>query len=153
MDEKEQTTQGEAVSDSISKENTAEISLGDRKVTIHRLRAGKFYEILNIYTEMVKEITPIAGKEAGKDGEVSWNELLGGMFQKWPNKMIEFIAVAASSNPENKEITIDFIKGDAYPEQITEAFDTCFKLNRVAENLKNFAAPMKALAEGSAEEK
>ena len=151
-EEKEQTTQSEAATAPVDTGDSAVISLGEKEFTIYRLKAGKFYTIFGIYTEMVKDITP-PGKEAGKEEEVSWGALLGGMFQKWPSKMMEFINVSASSNPDNKDLTSEFIKENAYPEQITEAFAACFKLNRVADNLKNFGAPMMVLAEGSAEKK
>jgi hypothetical protein len=64
------------------------------------------------------------------------------MFQSWPEKMVEFIAVCCSTIDTKKPLTQERILKIAYPEEITKAFSTCLDLNDVAGNLKNFAAPI-----------
>jgi len=117
--------------------NTAEVSFGDTKYTINRLKAGRFYDALKVYMDMIKEVAPKTPATQGEN-TVEFDQIIVSMFQTWPAKMIEFIEICMGDN----EITAEKIKTDAYPEQITSAFRTCLELNRVAENLKNFAAPI-----------
>ena len=127
--------------------NSAKILFGDQTYTIFRLKAGKFYDAMKVYMEMLKDIapkTPVSGK-----GEVpvNFDKLIVSMFQSWPEKMVDFIKICCSTSKNAKELTVEKIKKDAYPEQITEVFKTCMTLNRVAENLKNFATPIEGLGE------
>jgi len=64
------------------------------------------------------------------------------MFETWPEKMVKFIAVCCSTINLEEPLTEKKILEEAYPEQITEAFSACLKLNNVAKNLKNFVAPI-----------
>jgi hypothetical protein len=150
-----------------SGENTAEIIFEGKKYIIYRLKAGKFYEALKIYMDMIKEVTPdkVEDKNAGKqketdrgedkgkvkpgEVEVDLKKTLDSMFQSWPKQMVKFIAVCCSSIKDLKEpLTEEKIKEIAYPEEITKAFNVCLKLNNVLANLKNFAAPMGELGVG-----
>jgi len=121
-------------------ENVAEITLGDNTYKIHRLRAGMFYQALKVYMEIIKDVAPSAPPQGQGEAQVDFDKLVVSMFQTWPEKMVKFIAVCSSAS--NKELTEEKIKEDSYPEQITTAFRTCLTLNRVAENLKNFVAPI-----------
>jgi len=134
---------------SVGLNNTTEVTLGENKYKIYRLKAGKFYEALKVYMDLIKEITPSAPSEGQGQGSVNLDKLITSMFQSWPEKMIKFITICcnkASSSREDSsektEITEEKICEEAYPEQITEAFRACTKLNRVGENLKNFVAPI-----------
>jgi len=146
----EETTPTEIGSSSVgSQKNNAEITLGDIKYTIYRLKAGKFYAALKIYMDMIREIAPSTKVDDKGEAPVDFEKLVVGMFQTWPENMIKFIAVCcekATTGDKGEgataELTIEKIREDSYPEQITEAFKTCMALNRVGENLKNFVAPI-----------
>ena len=126
--------------------NTAEIIFGDKKYIIHRLKAGKFYNALRVYMDMIKEVAPEKVQDKGKEKEVNLKKVMDSMFQSWPKKMVEFISICCSNIKE--PLTEEEIRKIAYPEEITNAFATCLKLNKVMENLKNFAAPMGELGVG-----
>ena len=122
--------------------NTAEITFGEKSYTIHKLKAGKFYEALKVYMEMIKEVapkTPVSGKG---EATVDFDKLVVSMFKTWPEKMVKFVVVCCSTMDAKEPFTEEGIKDEAYPEEITKAFSTCLKLNNVAENLKNSVAPM-----------
>jgi hypothetical protein len=134
---------------SVGSENTAEVTLGDITYTLHRLRAGKFYEALKVYMEMIKEIAPKSPAQGEGEAQVDLDKIIVSMFESWPDKMVKFVvsccykATTGSADSVNEtEITEEKIREDSYPEQIADAFKVCLKLNRVGENLKNFVAPM-----------
>ncbi len=132
---------GVSESNSVEKaENTAEITLGNDTYKIYRLRSGKFYQALKVYMEIIKDISPSTPTQGQGEATVDFDKLVVSMFQTWPEKMVKFITVCAKT-ADNK-LTEEKIKADSYPEQITETFRTCLTLNRVAENLKNFVAPI-----------
>ena len=126
-------------------ENTAEITLGSETYTFNRLKAGNFYQALKVYMEIIKDVTPSAPSQGQGEATVDFEKLVVSMFQTWPEKMVKFIAVCAQT--EEHKLTEEKIKEDAYPEQITAAFRTCLKLNRVGENLKNFASPISEMGD------
>lgn len=130
-----------------AEKNTAEITFGETNYTIHRLKAGKFYDALKIYMDMIKEVAPSTPASGDGQATVDFDKIIVSMFQTWPEKMVHFISAccegAESTTEENKEpITEEKIRENAYPEQITVAFRTCLQLNKVGENLKNFVAPI-----------
>jgi len=134
---KEPTKTGEV---SIGK-NTIEIIFGEDKYSIHKLRAGKFYELMQVYMDMIKDVapkTPVKGGEA----TVDFDTLIVTMFKSWPAKMVKFVTICCSTINIKEPLTEGKILKEAYPEQITEAFSACLKLNNVAQNLKNFVAPI-----------
>jgi hypothetical protein len=143
MDEvKKPTSSG--VSSVGSETNEAEVKLGDKTYKIYRLKAGKFYEALKVYMDMIKEVAPKTPEGQG-ESQVDFDKIIVSMFQSWPEKMVNFIVACcykAKDGDNEVEITDEKIREESYPEQITVAFSTCLKLNRVGENLKNFAAPM-----------
>ena len=120
--------------------NDAEVKLGDTSYKIHRLKAGDFYQALKVYMDIVRDVTPSTPSQGSGENQVDFDKLIVSMFQTWPESMVKFISVCCK--PANETLTEDKIKEDAYHEQITEAFRICLKLNRVGENLKNFAAPI-----------
>jgi hypothetical protein len=127
---------------SSSTENTAEVIFGDSKYTIQRLKAGSFYRALKVYMDMIKDVAPKSPVPDKSEVTVDFDTILVSMFQTWPDKMIDFITICVETAGGETKLTKDKIKEDAYPEQITVAFRTCLQLNKVAENLKNFAAPI-----------
>ena len=139
MTEVKEPTSAGAIS---SGKNTAEITFGGKSYTIHKLKAGMFYEALKVYMEMIKDIapkTPVSGKG---EATVDFDKLVISMFKTWPEKMVKFVVVCCATIDIKEPFTEEKIKEEAYPEEITNAFSTCLKLNNVAENLKNFAAPI-----------
>jgi hypothetical protein len=141
------TTTGE---NSSGTKNTAEVTFGEKTYTLHKLKAGKFYDALKVYMDMVKDIAPEA-QVPGKEATVDFDKLIVSMFQSWPEKMVKFIAVCCSTveiKEGEKPLTSQSILEDAYPEQIPDAFSVCLKLNNVAANLKNFVAPIGELGAG-----
>jgi hypothetical protein len=132
-------------------ENKAEVTIGDNKYTIYRLRAGKFYEALKIYMDTIRSMAPKTSENREGEAQVDLDKLIVSMFESWPENMTKFIAVCCykattgDNQDQTVEITQEKIREESYPEQITEAFKICFNLNRVSENLKNFVAPMKEL--------
>ncbi len=130
MSEKEQTP----VSISVAK--AVEIKLGEKEYTIEQLRAGKFYEAQKVFMKLIQSATPTQTKEG--QAEVDVNKALTSMFQDWPTMVVKFVTLCI-----NKEsVTEEMILNEAYPDQVTEAFKVCLKLNNVFENLKNSAAPI-----------
>jgi hypothetical protein len=138
-DEKPTKTGGSSVG-----ENTTELTFGDKKCVIKRLRAGRFYEAVKVCMDILKELSPPVSTEGKGEATVDLEKLVVSMFQTWPEKMIKFISICCST-AEGEQITEEEIKNNSYPEQVTEAFRTCFKLNRVGENIKNSVAPIQEL--------
>jgi len=150
MDEINKPTDEGSVSSTLK--NNAEIALGETKYKVFRLKAGRFYEALKIYMELIRETASSTSSSGQGEAEskANFDKLIVSMFQTWPEKMVEFIAICCSTAKNvtdngKVEMTKDKVKEDAYPEQITEAFRVCMKLNRFAENIKNFGAPIKEL--------
>ena len=135
--------------------NIAEVTFGETTYKVHKLRAGKFYKALEIYMGMIKDIAPEA-QVPGEEATVNFDKLVVSMFQSWPDKMVKFIAVCCSTievKEGDEPLTNESILENAYPEQIPEAFSVCLKLNNVAENLKNFVAPIGELGAGLQDKK
>ena len=131
-------------------QNTAEVTFGVTTHIVNKLRAGKFYDALKVYMDMVKDIAPET-QVPGKEATVDFDKLIVSMFQSWPEKMVKFIAVCCSTvevKEGEKPLTEESILENAYPEQIPTAFSVCLKLNNVAANLKNFVAPIGELGAG-----
>jgi hypothetical protein len=147
----EEVSNGENTSQS---DNTAIVTFGGKQYTIERLRAGKFYSALKVYMAMVKEVAPKVTSGKDKDQEIDLNQLVTSMFESWPEKTAEFVAMCCSTaklEDGAKPLDNKFILDNAYPEEISDAFQTCLKLNQVAKSLKNFVAPigeLGAIAQG-----
>jgi len=116
--------------------NGAEIQLGEKTYKIEKLRAGKFYEAQKVFMALVKSATPTQTK--GGQAEVDVDKALTSMFRDWPAMVVKFVTMCINS----KEVTEEKILAEAYPEQVTDAFRACLKLNNVFENLKKSAAPI-----------
>jgi len=148
-------------------DKTANITIGGEIVPINKLKAGKFYEVQKIFTEIVKttqlnntqpenkDNTKNTVKETNgekvqpkdpKDGEHTPNTNTSmptldhtlRLIEVMPDLFMKFISICADI-PEKE------LQEKAYPEEIGEAFVVCVKLNNVLENIKNFAAPMEKL--------
>lgn len=137
-----QDKNGNASSDA----NEAILDFNKKKYVIKRLKAGAFYRALKVYMTMLKEVTPQETSEEDK-AKVDLQKLLTSMFESWPEKKIEFISLCcedATTEGESEPTKIDkqFIEKNAYPDEIDIAFNTCMKLNKVKEHLKNSAAPI-----------
>jgi hypothetical protein len=147
--------------------NNATVIFGGTEYTIERLKAGKFYQALKVYMSILKEVTKntspnklseeteknpeeVTGKELGID----LNELITSLFESWPTKTAEFVAICCSDiklkikkdgQDEEIELTNESLLANAYAEEITNAFQICSKLNQVSQSLKNFVAPIEGL--------
>ena len=134
--------------------NIAEVIFGEKTYKVHKLRAGKFYDALKVYMDMIKDIAPKT-EVSGEEATVDFDKLILSMFQSWPEKVVKFITICCST-VEIKEgeepLTEKTILEEAYPEQIPVAFSICLKLNNVAANLKNFVAPIGELGAGFRDE-
>lgn len=120
-------------------ELTAEIQLGEKTYKINKLRAGKFYEAQKVFMEIMKAAAPTAPTKKGtKELEIDVNAAMDNMFGKWPKLVAQFVTICV--NKEN--MTLANLLEEAYPEQISDAFGVCLKLNNVFENLKKSAAPI-----------
>jgi len=129
-----------------SGKKTAEVTFGDKKYTIHKLKAGKFYDAMQVYMDIIKEIAPsVPHVDSKKEEGIDLAKLIVSMFKTWPEKMIGFIVICCSTIDMEEKITVEFVKEEAYPEEISAAFKVCEKLNNVKDNLKNFVAPMQEL--------
>jgi aspartate/glutamate racemase len=145
--------------------NSATVTFGGTEYTIERLKAGKFYQALKVYMSIIKEVTgkmsskKISDKGAEKEGEekeldMDLNELITSLFESWPTKTAEFVAICCSDIKlkvkknqveEEIELTNESLLANAYSEEITNAFQTCATLNQVSKSLKNFVAPIEGL--------
>ena len=126
-------------------DTTAIVTFGGKEYTIERLKAGKFYKALKVYMAMVKEVAPKTASGKGEEQEIDLNQLVTSMFESWPEKTAEFVALCcetAKLEEGVKPLDNKFILANAYPEEISDAFQTCLKLNKVAQSLKNFVAPI-----------
>lgn len=132
----------------------AKITVGGKTRIIRKLKAGEFYEAQRAFAEILNSVSVGSGINPADiaQGKIDPNnpEQLKRLASKTdmskvmkvmseaPSKMAKFVAVCAQM-PE-----AELLK-EAYPEEISVAFDVCYKLNNVAENLKNFGAPMRTL--------
>lgn len=119
---------------------TAKIIIGGEEITIHKLKAGKFYDAQKIVAEMFREAAKIEGAspvEKGKTPDIKDVDIGGltGLFEKLPQQIARFIAVCS-------KMEIKDLLEKAYPEEINKAFAVCLELNNVMENLKNSIAPI-----------
>jgi len=102
--------------------------------------------------DMIKDVAPKTPVEGGK-ATVDFDKLIVSMFKSWPEKMVKFITICCSTINIKEPLTEKIILEEAYPEQITETFSACLKLNNVAQNLKNFVAPIGELGAGLQDKK
>jgi hypothetical protein len=96
---------------------------------------------------MIREVAPKTAS-GDKDSVVDLHQLISSMFESWPEKRIEFLAICCEGveiKDSIEKIHKKFIEENAYPEEINEAFEVCMKLNKVGENLKNSAGPIRDL--------
>jgi hypothetical protein len=98
---------------------------GGETIVVHRLKAGKFYEATILFGEIIQASSKSEDMEEG----------LLKMFKTMPEKIIGLIAMCS-----DKDDT--YIKENAYPEEIVEAWRLVLKLNNFVKNLGNLAAPI-----------
>lgn len=133
----------------------AEIIIGGKARTIKKLKAGEFYKAQRAFAGILGSVTkgldtkkiakdkidpnnPEQLKEIASDADIS--EVMN-VLAEAPAKMAGFVAICAGM--DEKELL-----NEAYPEEIPEAFNVCYDLNNMAENIKNFGAPMRMLGAG-----
>lgn len=123
---------------------TAEIQLGETTYKISKLRAGKFYEAQKVFVELLKSATPTAPTKPGaKEPELDVGTVMETMFGALPRLVTKFVTICINK----EDVTEKKILEEAYPEEISDAFSVCLKLNDVFENLKKSAAPIGELGE------
>ena len=129
----------------------ADIVIGGEKRTINKLKAGKFYKAQTVFADIIKTITPKGAKvptqapvtpdEVAKVAEELEPDQIHALFAKMPKQIAEFVAICA-------EMEVKEFLDEAYPEEVPIAFDVCYKLNNIMENLKNYKAPLEKLGAG-----
>ena len=128
MSEKEKTPAGASIE--------TEVKLGEKTYKIEKLRAGKFYEAQKVFMNLMNAATPTQTK--GGQAEVDVSKAMESMFKDWPQMVVKFVTLCINDSRVTEKTILD----NAYPEQVTDAFSVCLKLNNVFENLKNSAAPI-----------
>jgi hypothetical protein len=124
---------------SIPTETEAKVTIGGEEYIVHKLKAGKFYEVQKIFAEIISSLSSGTAKTSDSgEGESNEGDQAMSVLSKFPEKISKF--VAACMDLEEKELL-----EKAYPQEITEAFEVCIRLNNVIENLKNSVAPMEKL--------
>lgn len=124
---------------SIPTETEAKVTIGGEEYTVYKLKAGKFYEVQTIFAEIISTLSSASLKTSDKgEGGSNEGEQTISVLSKFPEKIAKF--VAACMNMEEKDLL-----EKAFPQEITDAFSICIRLNNVMENLKNSVAPMEKL--------
>jgi len=103
-------------------------------VVIKKLKAGKFYESIQLFADILSAIGGSVPEESNVEQQ---GNALKKMFEVMPDKIIQIISMCSSMSEED-------IKLNAYPEEIEEAWAASFELNNPLKNLKNLTAPMGA---------
>lgn len=129
----------ESTTAEVAKKVTAEVTLGGKAVTVNKLKAGRFYEAQKVFSEIIGSASGASGLE-DESPEAQANQVQA-LMAEMPRKMAEFVSVCT-------DMPLDELLDTADPEEIPPAFETCYKLNNVMENLKKFQSPMQAIGEG-----
>jgi len=133
----------------------AEITIGGKPRVIKKLRAGEFYKAQRAFAGILGVVTQgLDTKKLTKDkmdpnNPEQLKELVSetdipkvmNVLAEAPAKMAGFVAICAGMKEED-------LLNEAYPEEIPVAFNVCYDLNNMAENIKNFGAPMQTLGAG-----
>ncbi len=145
------------IKDDKPNKHEAEIVIGGKTRVIKKLRAGEFYKAQRAFAGILGSVTKgLDTKKLMKD-EIDPNNpeqlkkmvsdtdipAVMNVLAEAPTKMAGFVAICAGI--DEKELL-----NEAYPEEIPEAFNICYDLNNMAENIKNFGAPMRMLGAGLA---
>lgn len=123
---------------SSTESTTAEVTIGGKAVTVNKLKAGKFYEAQTVFSEIIEAASGAGEDDGSPEAQAKQAQALMSIM---PRKMAEFVSVCSS-------VPLDELLETANPEEIPPAFETCYKLNNVMENLKKFQSPMQAIGEG-----
>ncbi len=126
------------------KKTSAEATLNGEKITIQKLKAGKYYEAQKLYVGMIDVIRRTTAKDAkpqeksGKADNKS-NEVVSidvaGLYSTFPQEVVKLVAFCIDRKA-------DELFKDAYPEEISDMATKVIELNNFNENLKNSVAPL-----------
>jgi len=138
------------------KKTSVEATLNGEKLTIHKLKAGKYYEAQKIYVGMIdtirKQTTYEAkskegtakpqAKKGSKPDELTPEDLelatsldVSGLYSTFPQEVAKLVAFCIG-------IEVEKLLEQAYPEEMTEIASKVIELNNFNENLKNSVAPL-----------
>lgn len=148
---------------------SAVVKLGGEFREIHKLKAGKFYiaqkhfsEVYGVLADMLRNKDTAALVNQGiADNNLEASDsntskpldptlveklstgngigIISNILGEVPAKLARFVAVCCDMSEEE---LLDI----AYPDEISDAFDVCYKLNNIMDSLKKFGAPMRNLA-------
>ena len=123
---------------------TDTIIIGGKLITIEKMKAGKYFQCQKVFLDMIKEVhslnsqielsnskTPEERKKEGIKEVTFWD-----IMDVAPQKMMDFIASCI-------EVDAAFIRTEATPEEIPEAYAKIVSLNDFMGNIKNFVAPIR----------
>lgn len=111
------------------------ITIGGNVRVITRMKAGHYYECQKLFLQMIKSVqkkySEVEGAGEGSQAISYWD-----LMEELPEEMMAFIALCLGVQPE-------FIKEEAFPEEIPEAYGKLVSLNNFTENIKNFVTPIR----------
>ena len=137
------------------KKTSIEATLNGEKLTINKLKAGKYYEAQKIYVGMIdtirRQTTYNAKPKEGKakpqikdlkpedltpeDLELASSLDVSGLYSTFPQEVAKLVAFCVG-------IEVKKLLEDAYPEEMTDIASKVIELNNFNENLKNSVAPL-----------
>ena len=132
------------------KKTSEEVTLNGEKITIHKLKAGKYYEAQKIYVGMIDSVRVSGNKEVAVDknkdksqetskkDEVNVPLDITSLYSTFPREVIKLVAFCVDIDEKK-------LLDDGYPEEITEMASKVIELNNFNENLKNSVAPLENL--------
>jgi len=114
-------------------EDTITLGGSERKIT--RMKAGQYYECQKLFLQMIKSVqkkyTEVESKTVETQSVSYWD-----LMEELPEEMMAFVALCLGVEPK-------FIKEEAFPEEIPEAYGKIVALNDFTGNIKNFVTPIR----------
>jgi len=141
---KKKATKSSIPEPTISKKLEDTITIGGKPRKILKMKAGKYFECQKLFLKMVNNVhklniemvqaegkTPEEKKKLGIKEITYWD-----IMTSVPDDMMEFLAACL-------DVPVDFLKTEASPEEIPEAYSKVVLLNNFMGNIKNFVAPIR----------
>jgi len=131
------------------KKTSSEVTLDGKKITIHKLKAGKYYEAQRLYVGMIDSVRINSSKEVvdknkdksqaiDSENKVNIPSDIAGLYATFPLEVVKLVAFCIDIEKEK-------LLNDAYPEEVTDIASKVIELNNFNENLKNSVAPLENL--------
>jgi len=119
------------------KKTSLEATLGGEKITIDKLKSGKYYKAQEIYLGMIDSVR-VKKSDTTKVGEDEDAININNLYSTFPLEVIKLVAFC--TNLEEK-----ILLENSYPEEITDMVSKVIELNNFNANLKNSVAPLENL--------